>query len=161
LGITRKAPPEPNKTVLHGTAVLLHASEMHAGAVFIRGLSGAGKSDLALRLIDAGAQLICDDQVLFEKRNGVIYAESVDTLRGMLEVRGIGLMRFAAAPPSRLALIIDLVRREDVPRLPDDETMEILGIAVPRVRLHAFDASTPVKIRKKLEALRQPDLMVE
>ncbi|MDE1153051.1 MAG: HPr kinase/phosphatase C-terminal domain-containing protein [Micavibrio sp.] len=161
MGITRKAPPEPNKTVLHGTAVLLHAGELHSGAVFIRGLSGAGKSDLALRLIDAGAQLICDDQVLFEQRNGKIYADSIDTIRGLLEVRGVGLMRFAAAPPSRLHLVVDLVRREDVPRLPDVETIDILGAAIPRVRLHAFDMSTPVKIRKKLEALRQPELMVD
>ncbi len=160
MGITRTPPPEPTKTTLHGTAVLLRPVGGEAACIFLRGLSGAGKSDLAFRLIEAGGQLICDDQVGFEKRHNRIYADHVESIRGLLEVRGIGLLRYPVAPATRVSLVIDLVKRDEVPRLPDPETFEILGVALPRYRLCAFDNSTMLKINKALEIIAKPGLLV-
>jgi serine kinase of HPr protein (carbohydrate metabolism regulator) len=143
------------KKILHGSAVALEGS-----AVLLRGKSGSGKSDLALRLIAAGGTLICDDQVVLEHRQDKIMMEAVDAIRGLIEVRGVGLVKYPVAPPTRLRLVVDLAPREDVPRLPDWEMTDILGIDIPRLRLHAFDASTPLKIIKAIELVHKPGLLV-
>src|SRR4051812_48433039 len=123
-----KKPAAVNKILLHGTAVLLKSLAHEPSAVFLRGTSGSGKSDLAFRLIAKGGELICDDQVSFDRRNDKIYADGLEAIKGLIEVRGVGLMHYPVARASRLALVIDLVPREEVPRLPEWETVDILGV---------------------------------
>jgi len=154
-------PQNPNRTIRHGTAVLLHDPGYAASAVFIRGGSGSGKSDLALRLIARGAELIADDQVTLEKRQENVFAGPVDVLRGLIEVRGIGLLRYPEAMPARLRLAIDLVAREDVPRLPEWEYMDIFGVKIPMVRLHAFDASAVDKAHAAMMVVHHPKMIVK
>jgi len=152
----------PQKITLHGTAVALRAAGGGAdNAVLLRGASGSGKSDLAFRLIETGGMLIGDDQVVLERRQDKIMAEAAEAIRGLLEVRGIGLVKYQPAFQTRLRLIVDLVPREGVPRLPDRETTDILGVAIACLRLHAFDASTPFKIIKAIELVHRPGLLVE
>ena len=57
--------------LVHGTTV-----EIAGQAVLIRGPSGSGKSDLALRLIDGGAQLVADDQTELSPRDGRLVASA-------------------------------------------------------------------------------------
>jgi len=154
-------PQNPNRTIRHGTAVLLHDPGYAASAVFLRGASGSGKSDLALRLIARGAELIGDDQVELEKRQENVYAGPVDVLRGMIEVRGIGLLRYPEAAPAKLRLIVDLVGRADVPRLPEWEYMDIFGVKIPMVKLHAFDASAPDKVHAAMMVVHHPKMIVK
>jgi hypothetical protein len=52
------------------------------------------------------------------------------------------------------------VPREEAPRLPDWESADILGIAIPLLKLHAFDISTPLKIIKAIELVHRPDLLL-
>jgi HPr kinase/phosphorylase len=149
------------QTTLHGTAVFLRGGNHPPSAVLFRGLSGSGKSDLALRLIDKGATLISDDQVFCEKRQDKIYVSAIENTRGLIEVRGVGLFHYMAEEkPHTLSLVIDLVRREDVPRMPEEQTVDILGIDIPLFKLHAFDASAPLKVVKAMEAVFDPDLTV-
>ncbi len=161
MGIARSAPPEPKKVTLHGTAVLLKSAHFEHSAVFLRGLSGMGKSDLAYRLIDAGGVLICDDQVVLERRQDKIYADSVESIRGLMEVRGVGLLRFPVTNAARLRLVIDLVKRDEVPRLPDPETHEVLGVQLPKFKLHAFDNSSVLKVFKAMEIAHRPNIVVK
>ncbi len=149
-----------HETILYGTAVALPGEDDLPMAVLLRGLSGTGKSDLAFRLIGEGAVLISDDQVRFIRRDDRIFAEGVEPIRGMIEVRGVGLLRTETAPTARLRLVVDLVPRSEVPRLPENETADILGLALPRLRLHGFDASTPLKVRTALRVLSNPELLV-
>ena len=117
--------------------------------MLFRGPSGAGKSDLVLRLIGRGWQLVADDQVILEGEE----VSAPPALRGMLEIRGLGI--FAALPvasPARLCLMVDLVAREDVPRLPEPDYWEGPARAVPRITLHAFEASACDKIMHALGA---------
>ncbi|TAL34090.1 MAG: hypothetical protein EPN97_08500 [Alphaproteobacteria bacterium] len=141
--------------------MLLKSVDFQPSVVFLRGLSGSGKSDLALRLIEAGGLLVCDDQVHFERRQDKIFASSVEAIHGLLEVRGVGLLHVAVADPGRVRLVIDLVAREDVPRLPDFETVNILDVALPHFRLHAFDVSAVAKVHKALETVHRPDMVVK
>lgn len=161
MGIAKSAPPEQKKIILHGTAVQLQSPHFDPSAVFLRGMSGAGKSDLACRLIGAGSVLICDDQVAFERRQDKLYADSVEAIRGLMEVRGVGLLRYPVASATRLRLIIDLVKKEEVQRLPEWETFEILGVSVPRLRLYAFEVSAAIKVFKAMEAVHRPSLVVK
>ena len=152
------------ETLVHGTAVALPArgEGQAASAVLLRGLSGSGKSDLALRLVEEGALLVADDQVALRRTHDKIYADGIDPLRGLLEVRGLGILRLKPAGHARLRLIVDLVAREDVPRLPPaGETADILGVAVARLSLHGYDAATPAKIRFAVQALDQPQLLLD
>jgi serine kinase of HPr protein (carbohydrate metabolism regulator) len=148
---------EQKKTTLHGTSVSFGEK-----AVFIRGLSGSGKSDLAFRLIEeAGGRLVSDDQVMMECRQGKVFASTIAAIEGLMEVRGVGLLRYETSHAVPIVLVIDLVPRESAPRLPEWETVEILGIALPQLKLHAFDASTPLKIKKALEVLQCPELLIK
>jgi HPr kinase/phosphorylase len=145
------------KTIVHGTAVAIKDK----GAVLLRGPSGAGKSDVAFRLIGQGALLIGDDQVALERRqDNKIMADHVPAIKGLLEVRALGLVKYPVAPQQPLRLIIDLIPREAVVRMPEWETEDILGVAVPRLQLHGFDASTPLKIIQAIELVHKPDLLV-
>src|SRR6187402_2363790 len=101
------------KNILHGTAVALET-----GAVFLKGPSGSGKSDLAFRLLALGGKLVADDQVEFKARLDRLHASAVETVKGLLEVRGLGLVKVPPAEAAALKLVVDLVSRENVPRLP-------------------------------------------
>ena len=129
--------------------MLLHGScaSRDAAAVLLLGPPGSGKSDLLLRLIARGWSLVADDQVVLDG-NAV---SAPPALRGMLEVRGLGVFQdVAVAEGARLTLVVDLVAREDVVRLPMPARWAPAG--VPRVALHGFDASAPDKVGLALDA---------
>ena len=79
-------------TLIHGTCVAF-ADGDHWSAVLLQGRSGVGKSDLALRLIDVGASLVADDQVALAAVDGRVTASAPDRLAGLLEVRGLGIVK--------------------------------------------------------------------
>lgn len=122
---------------LHGTCVARDGA-----GVLILGPPGAGKSDLALRLMDRGFDLVADDQVIV--RDGV--AEAPESLAGLLEVRGLGIVRVGAAPPARLRLVVVLGPAE---RLPLPERDGSLGL--PLVRIPADACSAPERVRLALD----------
>ena len=133
---------------------LIHAScvAFMGRAVLITGDSGSGKSDLALRLTDRGAFLVSDDQVELMAEDGVLHASPPKTIAGKLEVRGVGIMAMPYKIGVPVVLAVKLVAREQVERLPEPETLELADIKVPLLRLHAFDSSTPAKIRLYLNS---------
>jgi|SRR5579863_3576119 len=138
---------------VHGTAVALGGA-----GVLIRGPSGSGKSDLALRLIDAGAQLVADDQTELSLVDRAILMRAPLTLAGRMEVRGVGIARVPAAPEAFLRLVLDLVRPDEVERLPEASSCELMGMAVPRLAIAPFEASAVAKVRLVLNGLvsREP-----
>lgn len=121
------APVEPPN--LHASAVAFGAQ----GGVLIIGPSGSGKSTLALALIEQGAQLVADDQTLVSSVGGMLYARAPRSIAGLIEVRGLGLVRVLPRSIARLRLVIDLGQTEDR-RLPPHETCTIAGIPLPRLK---------------------------
>lgn len=119
--------------------------------MLLRGRPGSGKSDLALRLIDRGALLVADDRVDISRRSGALIMSAPSAIAGFLEIRGLGIVEVPYARTSALALVIDLVSRERVDRLPDPEMTDILGLPVPLVRLDPFESSAPIKVGYALE----------
>lgn len=134
---------------IHGTCILVSGT-----GVVLRGASGSGKSDLALRLIDAGDRLIADDRVELRVERGDVVATAPAALAGLLEVRGVGILPVPSVPGAVVGLIVDLVPRDHVERLPEPEVADLLGVAVPRLALHSFDASAPAKLRLAAAAAR-------
>jgi HPr kinase/phosphorylase len=134
----------------HGTAIALAAN-----AVLIRGASGAGKSDLALRclslaptaLITTPAMLVADDRVVLTRNGERLTAEAPATIRGKLEVRGLGIVTVPSLASAELVLVADLTAPERVERLPDPapET-ELMGVRLPLLHIAPFEAAAPVKL---------------
>lgn len=150
-------------------AELVHATAIAVGgrAALIRGPSGAGKSDLALRclalapsaLLPEAAQLVSDDQVQLEVRNGALHARAPATIARLIEVRGLGIHRLEPwAAEALVTLAVDLLLPHDPApeRHPDPwPYVTLLGVALPLIRLRPFEASAPVKL---LLALRNGPL---
>ena len=79
--------------------------------ILIYGKSGLGKSDLCLRLImDKGCRLVGDDRIDIYTKNGILKARSVSTISNMLEVRGLGLIKFDAKKSTKVDLVVELVK---------------------------------------------------
>ena len=123
-------------------------------AVLLRGPSGSGKSDLALRLIDAGATLVADDQVELRTVEGTLRATPPPALAGLIELRGIGLLRLATVTDASVGLVVDLAPDAPPERLPEPSHCVIEGIAVPRIAIEPFQASAAARVRGAARALR-------
>ncbi|KQN10154.1 aldolase [Sphingobium sp. Leaf26] len=132
---------------LHATSVAIDGR-----VILLRGPSGSGKSDLALRLIDRGAALVSDDYTLIKRIHGRLVATAPDTIRGQMEVRGIGIVAMAALTDAPVALIADLF--DPVDRMPLEPVHRtVAGIAVPVVKIAPFEASAPIKVELALRTL--------
>lgn len=76
------------------------------GALLL-GASGAGKSALTLRIMALGGRLVADDRVLLaaDGRGGLI-ASAPAPLRGLVEARGLGVMRTPCIDAVSVALAV-------------------------------------------------------
>lgn len=119
-------------------------------AVLLRGPSGAGKSDLALRLIDAGARLVADDQTLLQRQGNRLIASAPPAIHGLIEIRGLGPVAMIPAPPTPVALAINLVEPALMPRLPEPRFESLLDITLPVLALDPFTASAAIKVKLAL-----------
>ncbi len=127
---------------VHGTTVAIDGA-----GVLLRGPSGSGKSDLALRLIDGGAKLVADDRTALRRCDEGLVASAPDAIAGRLEVRGLGVVRLPALERVALSLVVDLVEAAAIERLPEADVADLLGVAVPRLRLAPFEPSAAAKVR--------------
>jgi serine kinase of HPr protein (carbohydrate metabolism regulator) len=134
--------------------LLLHAScvELWDAGVVLLGPPGSGKSDLAVRLIDGGARLVSDDRLAVERCGDALIGRPPETIAGLIEVRGLGIMRIDHCASSRLGLVVALGCAG--PRLPERMTYELLGIALPYLELDPRTSSACAKVRLALTAER-------
>jgi serine kinase of HPr protein (carbohydrate metabolism regulator) len=136
---------------LSSETVHMNAVAIDGRAVLIGGLSGKGKSDLALRLIDRGARLVSDDYTIVRRVDGRLVASAPATIAGRIEVRGVGILEFPHDEDVPIGLLVDLDR--EVERLPEDGgTRMLAGMEVPVIGLSGLEASAPIKVEA---ALRQ------
>jgi serine kinase of HPr protein (carbohydrate metabolism regulator) len=125
-------------TLTHGTVILVGAT-----GLLLVGASGAGKSMLALRLLEAArlrghfAALIADDQVWLEDRSGQIIAACPDTIRGKIEMRGSGIGAYASADAAVVDLVIEPVAVTADNRIPDEDRRWTApgGVLIPLIAI--------------------------
>jgi serine kinase of HPr protein (carbohydrate metabolism regulator) len=148
--------------VTAGDTQTIHASAVLVGAtaVLIRGPAGAGKSRLALDLIEAAqagrlpfARLVGDDRVHVEACSGRLIVRPAAALAGLLEVRGSGIRELAFEPLAAVGLVVDLAAA-DGGRLPDDEArgVDIAGVRLPRLAVAAGVPALPLILALRLTA---------
>ena len=129
--------------------------------VMLRGPSGSGKSDLALRLIDGGAVLVADDQVQLSKgageSGGRLVARAPAAIAGLLEVRGIGLLPVPCLASAPVGLVVDLKPGEAMDRMPEPASCAYLGIRLPLIALDPFRPSAPAALRLAVAAIQRSD----
>jgi hypothetical protein len=136
-------------------SIIVHAScvALKSAGVLLLGDSGSGKSDLALRLVHEGWQLVADDRTVLTLDKGKLKAFAPATIQGLLEVRGAGIVALPAKP-ALLKLAVQLGR--EGPRLPPPEYWTPQGLkgapALPLIRLDGRHASDPAKIAVALRA---------
>ena len=150
----------PDEALVHGTCVALDDA-----GVLILGAPGAGKSDLALRLIDQPglglsgrlrtALLVADDQVVIRRDGGLLIASAPPAIAGKLEVRGLGIATVATRGPVRLVLAVRLTDSSTIERLPDlgKSRYEVLGLGLPLALIDPGKASAPARLRAALDWL--------
>ena len=130
----------------------------HGHVVLLRGASGAGKSDFALRAICRPLQLpgetttepfrlVSDDQTVLTISGNAVLATAPAPLRALLEVRGIGLVNVPATAELPLALVVDFTDAE-MERMPDypGPLANVLGHCFDLVQIAPFEASAPEKV---------------
>ena len=138
--------------LVHGTCVALKVGRRWHG-VLLRGPSGSGKSDLALRPIDEGARLVADDQTRLVRKGRALIATVPESLKSMMEVRGIGIVTLGlgqtlASVP--LSLLVDLAAADRIERMPEPAREALEGMELPLLALAAFEASAGAKLRLAL-----------
>ena len=130
----------------------LAACAFPPAAVVLEGESGAGKSDLTLRLVDRGAELVSDDYTMLEVQESRLIGRAPERIAGRIEVRGIGIVSLPFRNEVPVAM---MVRIEPTPeRLPErPEQRCIAGIEIPLVALPALEPSAPIKVELALRML--------
>lgn len=125
-----------DRSPAHGTTMARWFPATGWRGVLLCGPSGAGKSDLGLRLIGAGWRLVADDYSHVFASDDHLYATAPATIAGRIEVRGLGIVTVPALGLTRVVLTVDCVL-ESPERLPETETVQMCGLALPRLKLVA------------------------
>ena len=137
---------------VHASAVLIGET-----GVLVRGGSGSGKSALILELLSADpehARLVADDRVVLVAANGRLLADVPSTIAGLIEIRGLGIVRRPHVAPVVIHLVVDLEPPDACRRLPEEHEArtEIEGIALPRLALPIGDvAAAAIKVKVRIK----------
>lgn len=115
-----------------GLGQVVHAScaAVAGRAVLILGPSGSGKSTLALELLSRGAALVADDRTVLLRDGSGLVASVPETIAGMIEARGVGLLNAGYAGPTQVCLVVDM-GKDETERLPPRRSTILLGVSLP------------------------------
>jgi len=139
--------PRLSSETVHASTVALEGR-----AVLITGLSGSGKSDLALRLLDRGFVLVSDDRTIVRRDGTRLIASAPPNIAGKLEIRGIGIVDMNHVEDIPVSLLVEL--SGDIQRMPDENRRRpVLSIDLPLVHIDAAAASAASKVSLALERM--------
>lgn len=134
---------------IHTTCVAIKGQ-----GVLLFGPPGSGKSDLALRLImHKMAVLVADDRTDIVIKDNQIIASCPSSIKGLLEVRGVGIQKFPHLPSVEVKLVVELVKDyHNIDRLPEKKYYDIGGVKLPLLKLYPFENSATDKLVIKLDS---------
>ena len=132
-----------DRETIHATTVVIDGQ-----GVMILGSSGSGKSDLALRLIDRGAQLVADDYTEIRRENDTLLANPPLTIRGRIEIRGLGIV--PSPPVDGVPITLAVRLGAEVERMPERTREAFAGVAVRVLTLDPRPASAPIIVEYAL-----------
>ena len=120
----------------------------------IEGVSGSGKSDLALRCLTLGFRLVADDRTTLWLSEGRLFGAAPAPIAGLIEARGLGIMKVEARRFAEVQLVVRcLLPADPLERMPEPATRTLLGVAVPRIAVRPLEASSPDKVIRALTLL--------
>lgn len=125
---------------IHATAILVGDR-----GLLITGASGAGKTTLALALVDrlrargSFSRLVGDDQLLAAGHGGRLVCRAPSTIAGLVEVPAIGPRPAPFEPAAVIDLVVRLAPAAEIARFQDDAEERIAGCRVPRIDLAERD----------------------
>ncbi len=119
--------PVPGSEILHASCVAVDGR-----GLLILGPSGSGKSALALQLMAFGARLVADDRTEITREGAALMARCPPAISGLIEARGVGILRATPLPQAALVLAVDLGRVE-IDRLPQRRVITLLGLPIDLV----------------------------
>lgn len=134
--------------IVHAGLIALWRPDGWRG-ILIEGPSGAGKSDLALRALEAGFRLVSDDRTCLFSSSGRLFGRAPPTLAGLIEARGVGIVRERSLTFAEIGLLVRCVPvPKDIDRMPDMEFQTRAGVSVPTIELWPLEDSAPAKLRR-------------
>ena len=125
---------------LHGSL----ADVFGVGLLFT-GASGIGKSECVLDLVERGHRLVADDLVMVTRRGAdVLIGRGHEMSRHFMEIRGVGLIEIprifgihAVRQQKRVEVVVNLTKWDALAEVDrtglDDDTIDILGVAIPKI----------------------------
>ncbi len=141
-------------TLIHATGIFFAGK-----GVMIKGPSGVGKSDLALRMMALGAELVGDDYVMVTGNNkGRLTMESAPNIAGKIEVRNVGILEVSFRPKAEIDLVLCLVTAEEaqhLERMPEQKKMTVEGIDIPCLDFYGLEVTAPEKLKAAIKILSQ------
>ena len=139
--------------IVHAGLIACRVGGRWRGALLL-GPSGVGKSDLALRALDQGFRLVADDRARLFASDGRLFGRAPQTLFGLMEIRGLGVVGSDALPFVPVCLAVRCKNAgEVVERLPEPSSERFLDIPTPAIDLRPLENSAPAKIRRAIEHL--------
>jgi serine kinase of HPr protein (carbohydrate metabolism regulator) len=138
--------------ILHAGLVALRLGGYWRGALIL-GASGAGKSDLALRALDAGFRLVADDRVAVWTSGGALYGRAPEPICDLIEARGHGVVAEPALAFAEIVLAAECAGGAEIERMPEPQRFKTAGAELPLVTIDPFEASAPAKLRRALQHL--------
>ena len=140
-------------TTSHGTAV-----QVNGKGILLRGASGSGKSSIAMRLLDecrlsnTTGFLIADDRICVEQKNNALFVSAPDNLRGLMEIRGLGIVAMKCIKQAKLDLVVDLVPEEFFERYPQQgiQSTSLSGMELLRIHIEERNPDAAAIIRTYL-----------
>jgi serine kinase of HPr protein (carbohydrate metabolism regulator) len=139
---------------LHPHANSHHACalEIHQKGILIKGVSGSGKTSLCLGLLEQaerrqiGCFFITDDQALISFKSGKIFASAPESIQGLVEIRGYGIIPYSNKTRTEISLVVELVDDATVERMPDTTTIELENTIVPYLKVPIRHENQAVRI---------------
>lgn len=138
--------PKSSETI-HASCVALGSA-----AVLLTGVSGSGKSAMALELIASGAILVADDRTILTDTNHGLRASCPKPLLGLIEARGVGVLKANHQTSAIVRVVVDL-ETEETDRLPPERNIIFLGHRIPLLHTPCY-AHFPVAILQYLRGGR-------
>ncbi|MCQ0989235.1 HPr kinase/phosphorylase [Jiella marina] len=127
---------------LHGCALAIGDD-----GLLIRGAARSGKSALTLAILRRApglgldAALVADDRVNAERRGETVMLSAPETLKGLIELSGVGIVEEPVRDDIALRWIVDLVDPATVARYPTEREAELMGLSFPVFRLPMHEAA--------------------
>jgi len=130
---------------LHGSFV-----DVYGVGLLFYGRSGIGKSEIALDLVERGHRLVADDVVMISKKgDGILMGTGTDLVKHFMEIRGLGIIDVKSVFgirsirfQKRVELVVHLEEwdpKQEYTRTGlDNETIDMLGVDIPFMRLPIF-----------------------